>query len=134
LISLLFYGIIRVAKEVTDTQKYLGKYYIFHEVDYDGKPIDNKNATYLEGKYKSQLYRWNAHTIAIDFYTTNSRNIIVPLVKKVGVKLKKYSEGDSESTYLFPEDDIKKVCEVVKPRIKGKNTQVKKHKKNVRLF
>jgi len=116
------------------TLKYIGKYYIFHEVDCDGKPIDNKNATYLEGKYKSQLYRWDTHTIAIDFYTTSSRNIIVPLVKKAGVRLKKYSEGDSESTYLFPEDDINKVCEIVKPRIRGKNIQLKKYKKNVCLF
>jgi len=70
---------------VTDTLKYLGKYYIFHEVDCDGKPSENMNDDYLEGRYKSQVYRWDNSKLALDLYTTSSRNIIIPELKKAGL-------------------------------------------------
>jgi c-di-GMP-binding flagellar brake protein YcgR len=114
--------------EVTDTQKYLGKYYIFHEVDCDGKPTENIDDTYLEGRYKSQIYRWDNSKLALDLYTTSSRNIIIPELEKVGVSLQLYSEGDYEYTYLFPEDELDVVAKIVKPKIKGKNAQLKKSK------
>jgi len=128
LISPLFYGIIRVAKEVTDTQKYLGKYYIFHEVGSNSKPTENIDDTYLEGRYKSQIYRWDNSKLALDLYTTSSRNIIIPELKKAGVSLQLYSEGDYEYTYLFPEDELDKVTKIVKPKVRGKNAQLKKSK------
>ncbi|MFA6622390.1 MAG: hypothetical protein WCV43_08555 [Candidatus Caldatribacteriota bacterium] len=110
------------------TLKYIGKYYIFHEVDCDGKTTENMNDDYLEGRYKSQVYRWDNSKLALDLYTTSSRNIIIPELKKAGVSLQLYSEGDYEYTYLFPEDELDVVAKIVKPKIKGKNAQLKKSK------
>lgn len=110
---------------MTDTHTYLGKYYIFHEVDYDGNPTDNRDATYLQCRYKSQIYRFDEDTLAIDFMTTNSANIIISELRKEKIKIKKFSEGSSESTYLFSEKKIDKVAKIMKPRKKGKNIQMK---------
>ena len=86
------------------------------------------NDDYLEGRYKSQVYRWDNSKLALDLYTTSSRNIIIPELKKAGVSLQLCSEGDCEYTYLFHEDELDVVAKIVKPRIKGKNAQLKKRK------
>ncbi len=106
--------------------KYVGTYRVFQNIDLTtGKASENEYDTYLKGKYNTQVYRYDKNTLALYFAATNTVNKILPVLKDLGVQLKLFVQGDFESVYLFPEQDLSKVHSILKFQTKGKNIQAK---------
>lgn len=63
--------------------------------------------------------------LAILFVAIQTVKNVLPQLKSLGVKAELLSEGDQESTYIFPEKDLSKVASILKPQIKGKNIKAK---------
>jgi 16S rRNA U1498 N3-methylase RsmE len=99
--------------------KYRGTYRIFMPIDSKGKPTKNENDTYVKGKYKTEVYRYNKNTLAVQFMTTESAKITIQKLSELGVNLTNFIQGDFESVYLFPEKDLDKVNSVLKFQKKG---------------
>lgn len=87
-----------------------------------GKVSNNLNDTYLKGKYKTEVYRYNPDTLAIYFPKGQSTvTAILPKFDELSIDYQLYLEGDYESVYHFPEDQIHKVNQVLKFQFKGRN-------------
>ena len=94
-------------------------------LDSTGNPTKNPDDTYIRGKYKTEVYRYNASKLAILFRSgTTSKNIIRKL-KILGVELKPFIIGDNESVYLFSEEYIDIVDTLLVFRRKGANISPK---------
>lgn len=108
---------------------------MFHEINMEtGRPSDNDFATFLKGRYNTEIYRYDGKILAIYFSSNRTVNNLIPLFKELGVKLTKESEGDFESVYLFSEKDISKVAKILKFQTKGKNISPKSKKTAKRLL
>lgn len=114
-------------KEVIEIQKYIGTYRVFAEPDLTtGKASKNEDDTYLKGKYKSQIYRYDENNLCIYFPSgKSSTNIVLPQLDDMGVKYDLYIEAETELIYIVSEKDIHKVNEVLHFSTKGKNVQAK---------
>ncbi len=108
--------------EYDNMHKYIGIYRVFQSVDYDTKKSScNSDDTFLICKNNVEIFRYDEDNLVIYFPTTNSRKKFISELKKSKIKLTLFCEGDFESTYLFNEKDMLKVCNIVKPQVKGKN-------------
>jgi hypothetical protein len=88
-------------------------------VDKQGKVTRNDNDTYLRGKYKTEVYRYNSNTLAIQFNTKPSVKTVIPKLSELGVTTTLFVQGDFESVYLFPEKDLDKVNNILKFKTSG---------------
>jgi hypothetical protein len=93
----------------------------------------NKDDTYLLGKHKIQIYRWDKNTLCIMFQSNQTVNNIIPQLEELDIKLELYVSGETESVYKFRESDIHKVHEIVRFQTKGKNISPKSVKNKRRL-
>ena len=104
---------------------YIGIYRVFPAILTNGELSPNREDTYLLGKHKIQIYRWNKNTLCVYFASNNTVNNILPQLQEKGVQLELYLQGDVESVYKVKESDIHKLHEVIRFQIKGKNIQAK---------
>ena len=106
--------------------KYLGVYRIFPAVDLiTGKPSSNIKDNYILGKHKIQVYRYSKNKLAIYFQSNNTVNNILYQLEAMGITFSLHQEGDLESVYLFDEQHLSKIHQLVHFQIKGKNIQAK---------
>lgn len=119
--------------------RYIGTYTLFYEKLLTGEIIideeldePEKRTSYLQGKYGIQVYRYNKDKLGIMFLTTNSSNSIIPKLNDLGVQLTPLAVGDQESIYLFDEKHVHQIHSIVRFVIKGKNEQLKEHKKKLK--
>ena len=102
-------------------QKYIGTYRVFPQIDKTtSKVSENELDLFLKGKYNTEIYRHNSKKLAIYFPTKSSLNNISSQLKDSKIKLTKYLEGDLEAVYLFNEEDIHNLHEILKFQTKGK--------------
>lgn len=113
--------------------KYIGTYRVFPTLLLNGELSPNREDTYLLGRHKIQVYRWDKNTLCIYFASNQTVNNVLPKAKEMGIKLELYLQGDLESVYKFKEADIHKLHEIVRFQIKGKNIQAKSKKNKRRL-
>ena len=112
--------------------KYNEKYFVLKQKLPNGKPSPNKDDNYIQCKKNGdnyiQIYRYNESTLAVLFWTTEIANSRTKQLKENGVNIKPFVIGKSESVYLFPEKDLKKVAKVVgaRKRIKRELTDEEK--------
>lgn len=104
-----------------ETDKYIGTYRVLSPVDSDGRVTTNLNDTYLSCKYRTEIFRYDKHTLAVYFVSNQTVNNVLPKLKEMGVKLTLFAEGDFESVYHFSEGDLQKVVSILKPMTQGKN-------------
>lgn len=114
-----------IERRKTVINKYLGVYRVFPTILTNGELSPNREDTYLLGKYKIQVYRWNKNTLCVYFASNQTVNNILPQLQEKGVQLELYLQGDTESVYKVKESDIHKLHEVIRFQIKGKNIQAK---------
>jgi hypothetical protein len=88
-------------------------------IDKYGRPTHNEDDTYIKGRYKTEVYRYNNDTLAVQFITTTSAKITIIKLTKLGIELKKFGQGDYESVYFISENDIDKVNSILKFQTKG---------------
>ena len=104
--------------------KYNDKYFVLKQKFPNGKPSQNKDDNYIQCKKNGdnyiQIYRYNESTLAVLFWTTEIANSRTKQLKENGVNIKPFVIGKSESVYLFPEKDLKKVAKVVGARKRTK--------------
>ena len=55
------------------------------------------------------------------FTSTNSKNKYIPLLQKENIKIKEFIDGDFESIYHFPEEQLSLVSKILKPQTMHKN-------------
>ena len=115
-------------KEVKIINKYIGIYRVFPTILTNGELSPNREDTYLLGKHKIQVYRWNKNTLCVYFTSNQTVNNILPQLQEKGVQLELYLQGDTESVYKVKESDIHRLHEVIRFQIKGKNIQAKSNK------
>lgn len=88
----------------------------------NGKITPNKDDTYLLGKAKCEVSRFDDSILAIYFPSgVATTNKVLPLLEELGVNMKLYLDCDGESVYHFPEDQLHIVHEILKFQTKGKN-------------
>ena len=106
--------------------RYVGTYRVFAQVDLSTKKTStNINDTFLKGKHGIQVYRQAKDTLAIYFpggKNTYTLDMILQF-EELGVKLSLHIDGDKESVYLFPEESINKIHQIVKFSTQGKNVK-----------
>ena len=99
-------------------RKYIGTYRVYPEVDLEtGKPIED---LFLKGKNNVEIFRYNKKELGILFPARNTLNKMLPILKKKKIKVKKISEGDSESIYAFKEKDLSEIAKILNIFIRGK--------------
>lgn len=90
------------------------------------KPSANTDDTYLQGKYKSQIYRYDKNNLCLYFPTgKNASNIILPQLDQLGIKHELFVESETEQVYIVSEKFINQLHSILKFSIKGKNIQAK---------
>ena len=116
--------------------KYIGIYRVFAEVDLITKKAStNLDDTYLKGRYKCQVYRYDNNNLCIYFPSgTSSTNIVLPQFDENDIKYKLYIDCESESVYIVSEKDIDKIHFILKFQIKGKNIQARSKKTAKKLL
>ena len=112
--------------------KYKDTYKVVKTKDQNGK-FKNPDDTYIPSK-NAQIYRFNADTLAIMFFTRQYAKNRVNDLNNVGVVLKLLQIGDDEQTYTFPESDFNIVAEICKARKKKVLSDETKEKLRNRLL
>jgi len=72
-------------------------------------------------KNNNQIFRYNKNTLSLYFISTNSKNKYLPLLQKENIKIKKFIDGDFESIYHFPEEQLSQVAIILKLQTMHKN-------------
>jgi len=108
---------------VKNINKYIGKYRIYSPLDLrTGKITSNEFDTYLKGKYKSEIYRYDSKRLAIYFPSgKSSSNIVLPQFDNLKISYEQFIDGESEVVYLVKETEIEKLHSILKFQIKGKD-------------
>ena len=115
--------------------KYKEKYKVIRQRDNLGKYSLNKDDMYILCSHGIIIYRYGKKMLAVSFVTTKSRNLRIEEMQQAGVDLKLLQDGDSESTYTFPEEMFKTVAKIVgvKKRVKRNLTEAQKKELRERL-
>lgn len=111
-------------------KSFIGKYRVFLQTDYRGRPTKNEHDTYLLHK-TGHIFRYDEDTLAIYFTSTNAKNKFIPLLKQENVDVINFTEGEFESTWHFPSSQLEKVAKILKPQKKFKDTYPNFEDKNV---
>lgn len=99
-------------------RKYVGTYRVYPELDLEtGKLVEE---FYLKCKNNVEIFRYNKKELGILFPARNTLNKMLPILKKKKIKVKKISEGDSESIYAFKEKDLSEIAKILNIFIRGK--------------
>lgn len=107
---------------------------IYKQQNTDGTPSSNEYDNFLRAKSNSQIYRYsypisdNDSENLLALYLPSGKstsNIIIPKLQELGVDINLFIESDTEEIWLFKEDQIHIVNEVMHFQIKGRNEQLK---------
>lgn len=105
--------------------KFLGIYRIYPTILINGEISPNKDDLYIKGRYGIEVYRYNKNKLAILFQSSQTVNNILPQLQALNIKLDLHQESDRESIYLFDEQHLSKIHQIIHFQIKGKNIQAK---------
>lgn len=107
-------------------QKYIGTYRVFASPDLTTKKTStNENDTFLKAKHGIQVYRQDEDILAIYFSggkNTYTLDTVLQL-ENAGVNLFLHIDGDKESVYLVPEEQLHIVNRIIKFQTQGKNVK-----------
>lgn len=98
----------------------------------NGKISCNKDDTYIKCRKNVQIYRYNNNTLAIQFNSNRYATTKIKELSNMGVFLAPIQIGDSEQVYIFPEEFLSVVAEVVKARRKIKRELTEEQKEVLR--
>ena len=108
-------------------RKYIGKYRVLCERDYNGEPT-GEDFTYLVGTggyVNSKVYRYDDNKLSL-LVVGRSNGLIyntIAKMKELEVEILDFVSADKESIFIFHESDLPKVAEIISIKTSGASIQ-----------